>query len=69
MWTHINYHSEKFKNPFYNAGANKRIEKIPVTNYFQLKLWNEFFFRYSDLPAYNMSEAKSPEEHRDMLMK
>ncbi|CDW86315.1 myotubularin-related protein 2 [Stylonychia lemnae] len=70
MWTHVNHYSEQFLNPFYDSERQEQIPKIPVTNYYELKVWKELFFRYTEqTPYFKHPEISSPDDHKDQLMK
>lgn len=40
-----------FKNPYYQLEQVKRITSIPITNYYKLRFWKEYFFRFSESVA------------------
>lgn len=51
MWTYINHYKEQFENPFYEADLQQQITQIPLTNYFELKVWQELYFKYTTMPS------------------
>ena len=42
-----------FKNEYYTK-PGKRQTKIPMTSFYNLRVWKEYFFRFSD-PVYDQN--------------
>lgn len=50
IWLEIGLRKETdFKNAYYTK-PGVRLTKIPVTEFYKLRVWKEYFFRYSDSP-------------------
>jgi len=50
-WVQIDLHLKEFKNAHYlpQTGPNKgRITAIPLTQYKDMRVWREYFFKYTD---------------------
>jgi hypothetical protein len=57
MWSKINEESTRkdFLNPFYiSHGEQLEITKIPTTAYYELKVWDKLFFKFTDWSVVNM---------------
>lgn len=63
IWSEVNMHSEKYLNPYFDRLKRKDpILKIPITNYFELKIWKELYFKYTEWTCYiTQSRYKTPE--------
>ena len=48
IWLEIQLRKDtEFKNDYYTK-PGVRLAKIPVTDYYQLRVWKEYFFKFSD---------------------
>ena len=50
IWLEINLRKNTdFKNPLYDASKpGVRITRIPKTDYYQLRVWREYYFRFTE---------------------
>ena len=70
MWTFISHFREQFMNPFYEPENQQQLNQIYITNYFDLKVWKELYFKYSEQNLYyKFPEIMSPDDHKDYIMK
>lgn len=49
IWTYINNNKQRFLNLAYQEEKQDSLENIPITNYHELKVWQELFLKYTDL--------------------
>jgi hypothetical protein len=48
IWLEIGLRAKSdFKNPYYSK-PGERLSKIPVTDFYKMRVWKEYFFKFSD---------------------
>jgi hypothetical protein len=57
MWLEINLRKNTdFKNPLYDpTKAGVRITRIPKPDYYQLRVWREYYFRFTEQSGESVS--------------
>lgn len=53
IWLEVNLKKREFTNAYFNqelTAEGGRVTRVPKTDYYQLRVWREFFQRYTDEP-------------------
>jgi hypothetical protein len=66
IWQEIEKRTDDFINPFY---VDEHLELIPKTEYVALRIWKEYFLKYTTGKGYYKMTEVSADEHKENLMK
>jgi len=70
LWSVINMNRQKYLNPFFDEVTQfSQLLSIPSTNYFELKVWREYYFKFSQWNYFSVNPHFScPEDLIDSMM-
>jgi len=49
----VNTNQSEFLNPFYDPENQEVLTQIPITAYYELRVWKDLYFQYSEVNEYH----------------